>query len=534
MNFRVFNLFFSILVWSVLSLANSSVENLNVSLIQKSISFKPGKVETLKLHLSLPNNLIKEKAHVYSDQFKIRNINPETFVAGEIKVENEIDFYDKFTKKNRKGFNQDSILSIQFEAPANFKNDIKEISFEIRYQVCTEKVCFLPQYKKITSPVGLSPDEISTKDSESNPFSLFSVFSFEDISGNIYLSILVAFIAGILTSFTPCIFPMIPITISVLGYDAEKNSRRENFFRTLLYVLGIAMTYSSLGVVAALTGQLFGSLLSNTYILVGLSILFFTMALGMLGLFELQVPAAIRNRFGVGRTEQNYMNLFIMGLIAGVVASPCVGPVLVSILSYVSTTRDVFLGFILLFSYALGLGLLFMLIGLFGQLVSYLPRSGKWMNKIKYVLGVMMIAMSLYYLNLAFPEIKTTLFKTQKQEAQGNWIPYSEDKVKEAKALNKPVMIDFRADWCAACIELEKHTFSRPEFISLSEGFVLLKLDATEESDAINAILKKYDVKGLPTVLFLNKKGQIDKNLSFTQFIEWKKLEPKMLEAMKD
>lgn len=346
------------------------------------------------------------------------------------------------------------------------------------------------------------------------------------LSGNIFYALLASFVAGILTSFTPCIFPMIPITLSILGHDAEKNSRLQNFTRSLIYVLGIAITYSILGVSAAMTGNLFGQTLSNKYIVGAMSILFFLMALSMWGFFEIQVPAFIRNRLGVGK-KQGYWGIFTMGLISGIVASPCVGPVLVAILSHVSTTKNIYYGFILLFTYALGLGLIFLVIGLFSQALSLLPRSGAWMNRIKFILGALLMLTSLYYARLLIPT------NNESNIVNSSWQKYSLEMINQAKDTHTPVMIDFRADWCAACLELEEKTFSHTEFKELSRDFILLKVDATEETPENQKIIDQYEVKGLPTVVFLNRNGAVSKHLTFTQFIEWTELKPKMTEALK-
>lgn len=488
------------------------------------ITIAPGRVETLKIKMILPKGF-----HAYSDKFKITQISAPGFKMGQVMVLNEVDFFDKFTKKNRKGMAETGLIAVQTEAPINFNNTLKKIHFNLSYQICSEKVCYLPQTQTLNVNIVMAstatprPAMISANlTAKVSDDSLIDRLQ-SALSENIFYAFLIAFLAGVLTSFTPCIFPMIPITISILGHDAEKNSRAENLLRSILYVLGIAFTYSLLGVLAALTGSLFGNALSNKYVLIGMVLLFFTMALSMWGLFELQVPAFIRNKLGVGQTRQGYFGVFMLGLFAGIVASPCVGPVLVSILSYVSTTKDAALGFGLLFTYAIGLGLIFIAIGLFGQFLSLLPRSGAWMNKIKFVLGLIMLLTGIYYLRLAFPasdNIKSTL-----------WTAYSEDLLAQAQTQKIPVMIDFRADWCMACLEMEEKTFSRKEFEVASKAFKLLKVDATEETPEVEKILQKYQVKGLPTMIFVNRNGDVLNHLTFTQFLEWPALEPKMIEA---
>lgn len=479
----------------------------------------------LKIRMELPPTF-----HAYSDQFRVDDVNPPDYQFSELKVQNEVLFFDRFSKKERQGFEENGDIEVSFNVSPDLNQQDKELSFSFRYQICSEKFCYLPKKQ----PVKVSLSYVKQKPTITRDDSLVDLFE-KFIGESFFVALLICFIAGVLTSFTPCIFPMIPITISILGHNAEKNSRAQNFIRSLFYVLGIAVTYSILGVIAASSGKLFGNIFTNKWIMLSMSLIFAIMALSMWGLFELQVPAFIRNRFGSGKNPTHLGGIFVMGLISGIVASPCVGPVLVAILSYVATTQNVLVGFALLFTYAIGLGMIFIILGLFGQALSRLPRSGKWMNKIKLILGLLMIAMSFYYLQFAIPlkEWMSSLNAgPQQAEQDKRWLPYSEEQVKEAIKQGKPVIIDFRADWCVACHELDEKTFSKAEFKALSEKFILLQVDATEDTKAIQEILTKYSVKGLPTVVFMNRNGQIISELTFTQFIKWDELEKKMQEAL--
>lgn len=561
----------------------SYAQDLSVTSVSLAKPWQAGATQSVSLDIILP-----KKFHAYTDQFKILNIQPSDFKIGEKMVHPEVQFFDKFTDKKRKGLHESGALTLLIEAPETISDPLQKISFDLRYQICSDTVCYLPKMTPITivaSQINSRNDILVAPVKES--FSLLKSFE-QSLQTSLLLSFLSVFIAGILTSFTPCIFPMLPITISILGYNADQKSRLHNFSRALAYVLGIAITYSSLGVVAALTGSLFGSALTNKYVLAALVSLFFAMALSMWGVFELQSPAFIRNRLGTGKSS-GFGGAFVMGMVAGIVASPCVGPVLVSILSYVSTTKNVVLGFSLLFTFAMGLGLLFIIIGLFSSALKLLPKSGRWMDRIKFVLGAGMWGAALYYaqfllndrwwtalvaisfiafsiwkgafhfrkknhlrqsflmalfifstsvfiLSLLKPEYLTNAFhlqNTEKSINSANWIVYSDEALIQAKKQNKPVMVDFFAEWCGACHELEKKTFSTDEFNELSQDFILLRFDATEDNPATVAILKKYNVKGLPTVLFMNRNGTLLKDLTFTQFLEMNELRPKMLEAVK-
>ena len=560
----------------------------NDDLLVKSInSVKPWSEQInqeIKIEVSLPRGY-----HAYKDQFKILNFNPPDFSAGQVELGNEVNFYDKYSQKERKGLYESGTIKLVVEAPEKNVDVNQKIKFDLRYQICSDSVCQLPK----NLPIEISVLQVLTKAGQNvtaplnKSFSLFE--SLDDLlRSSLLLSFLSVFLAGILTSFTPCIFPMLPITISILGYHADKNSRMKNFSRSLAYVLGIALTYSSLGVVAALTGSLFGSVLTNKYVLGFLVVLFFAMAMSMWGAFEMQSPAFIRNRLGTGKSH-GLFGAFIMGLVAGVVASPCVGPVLVSILTYVSTTKNAFLGFSLLFTFAMGLGLIFIVIGLFSSALKLLPKSGAWMDRIKFVLGAGMWGAALYYSQFLLPQrawvfviaasfaalsiwkgafnfklkqlvrqsimlalfifstavLVTIIFKPeylttsfyqvdyQDKASESAWQPYSDEVLIQAQKESKPVMIDFYAEWCGACHELADKTFSTDDFKQISKLYTLVKFDATEDNEKIQQVLKKYDIKGLPTVLFINRNGVLLKELTFTQFLTMNELKPKMQEALK-
>ncbi len=496
------------------------------------IKTSAGKSVSITLQTQLPRGF-----HLYADQLKLLSVEPETYKLGQLETLPRTEFFDKHSQKKRIGFYENGQIVFQIESPENISSATETVTFDLRYQICSEQVCYLPKNEsfQLSLQYTNSSAEIEKKSTD-----LFSNLE-EEFAKNIYWAFVLVFFAGILTSFTPCIFPMIPITLSVLGYDANKNTRMQNFLKSLFYVHGIALTYSILGVIAAMTGTLFGQALSNKYVLSGMVLLFVLMAFGMWGFYDLQMPAFIRKKFGGSQknnTSESYLRIFVTGLFAGVVASPCVGPVLVSILSYVSTTKDAFLGFTLLFTYAMGLGLIFILIGIFSSFLKYLPRSGSWMNVVKFIMGYLMICMAIYYLNFIIPIFKyfswptSEVEKIEDKKPLINWIPYSENALQSAIQNNRPVMIDFFAEWCAACHELKDKTFTNSEFIEMSKEFDLIVVDATEDNPEIQKILTKYKVKGLPTVIFVNKKGKVINELTFTQFLEWKELKPKMQIAL--
>lgn len=329
------------------------------------------------------------------------------------------------------------------------------------------------------------------------------------------------FLGGVLTSFTPCIFPMIPITLSILGKHAHARTRLQTFLVSVLYVWGIAVTYSLMGVAAAMTGALFGSFMSHPLVLGFMVLVFFAMSLSLFGLFEIQPPKFIRDKLATDKGS-GYSGAFISGVIAGIVASPCVGPILVGILTYVAQTQSPIFGSTLLFTYAIGMGQIFLVLGSFSHGIKLLPKSGPWLDRVKKVMAVMMLLVSFYYLSIIFPALDVSKWNEKKPGFSvnaSNWQPYSEAALQQAITDKKPVIVDFYADWCAACKELEKHTFTNQQFQLLANNFVLLKFDATDaESPAFEKMREKYGIVGLPFILFLDSKGEWVKEATLTQF----------------
>jgi len=214
------------------------------------------------------------------------------------------------------------------------------------------------------------------------------------ISGNHPFEFLIAFGAGVLVSFSPCVYPLVPITVGYIGAGAQKN-RLHAFFNSLIFVLGMAITYSVLGVFASLSGKLFGQISSSPvsfFIIGNICILF---GLSMLGLFELHVPDFFLNRM---KKHKSRLSVFLLGVTSGLIVGPCTAPVLGTILVYVATKQNLFYGVFLLFSFAYGMGALLILAGTFSGLLMSLPKSGRWMYAVEKIGGVLLILMGEYFL----------------------------------------------------------------------------------------------------------------------------------------
>ncbi|MFQ5604328.1 MAG: protein-disulfide reductase DsbD [bacterium] len=360
------------------------------------------------------------------------------------------------------------------------------------------------------------------------------------------------FIGGLALNLTPCVYPIIPITISYFVSQAS-GKLVKSFFLALIYVLGLSLTYSILGVVAAMTGGLLGSSLQNPLVLVFIAAIFLVFAASMFGAFEIRVPAALSNLAGGSR--KGVFGTFFMGLTVGIVAAPCIGPFVISLLTYVAVQGDPMLGFTMFFVLSMGLGLPYLILGTFSGLIKTLPRSGDWMVWVKKVFGVIMIGVAIYFVSSLISEVLYIGLITalavaggifvgfvDKSAAQINWFrglkstigivmilfgvwtsvsawqetrsehidwqPYDDALIAEAKSAGKPVLIDFYADWCIPCKQIDKTLFSAPAVVAKSAEFVALKADLTKDtSEHVQSIRKKYQVLGVPTVILIDSRG---------------------------
>lgn len=367
----------------------------------------------------------------------------------------------------------------------------------------------------------------------------------------------VALGAGLLTCLTPCVYPMIAITVSVFGAKQAK-SRGQAMLLSTSYVGGMVALFTPMMVISALTGKVFGTVLSNPFVIVGISLVFAATAASMFGAFEMTLPESWMQRLsGVGGA--GYGGAFLLGLVAGLVAAPCVGPILVVILTWIGTTRNVVLGTVVGVAYSIGLGLPFWLVGTFAV---GLPKGGKWMMSVKSFFGIVMLVLALYYLKNAFPVIAkvaqpTTTFaviaaavavfgaaigaihldwsdggtgvKVRKAvgitaavaggflfvvwfglpKAQLAWLHSESEALAKSQQEKRPLIVDFTADWCGACKEMAKETFGDPRVMQKAGHFVAVKIDTTNDDDpAVVAVMSKYQVKGLPTVLLIDSQGK--------------------------
>lgn len=468
-------------------------------------------------------------------------------------------------------------------APADTRLEIK-----VAYQACTDTMCTPPASETLEARIRVSGSQDGRAPSataaegvseeaaakappapENKPSGGSSFAGFYEKS--VFLAIAMAFLWGLVSSLTPCVYPMIPITVAFFGGQAAGGAGRKTFSLALVFTIGIALSFAALGVAVTLIGVDMGSVMSNAWIVALVTLLLLFFAGAMFELYELRMPDSMMAR--VGQSEQGYAGAFTMGLTMGLVAAPCVGPFAGSLLLFVSTINSPAVGFLMLFSYGMGLGMLFLAVAMGAN---FLPRSGMWMVRLKNFFGLLILWVTLYFMQFvtpawlllaaasfyaivtaavlgvfstvdensplanhfakgagvvalalasffaamallesgaAGPAVINALSRTGREESvsakSGAWIKNYEEGMKVARAEKKPVIIDFYADWCLPCKQIEADIFKNAEFISASERFVKIKLDCTDPAgEGATVKNKKYASPYMPYIIFYDGEGK--------------------------
>ena len=460
---------------------------------------------------------------------------------------------------------------------------------EIAYQGCTSGFCYPPEVKEIkvadlpiaqitntektsekSTALSAQPKAEQDRLAESLFNSKYAVFGF--------------FLLGLGLAFTPCVLPMLPLLSAiVIGQNQRPNMWRA-FALSFVYVQGMALTYTLLGLIVAAIGLPFQVALQHPYVMIGLSIIFVLLALSMFGVFTLQLPSSLQTKLSLLSQQQKagaFGGVFLMGMIAGLVASPCTSAPLSGALLYVAQSGDLFTGAITLYLLALGMGVPLILITLFGNKI--LPKSGMWMETVKKLFGFVMLALPVFLISRILPDEWTprlwamlgtaffVWFAFQMPKNGTGWVfrilflvvamisvkplqtwvwgetstssavenkavshvefkkVKSEAELQQALSENNKslVMLDLYADWCVACKEFEKETFSDPSVQKAFGDMLLLQVDMTKNSEENRALMAKYKVLGLPTILFFNRDGKeiegsrVNGFMPPVEFLQW-------------
>ena len=460
-------------------------------------------------------------------------------------------------------FGKSQIYRQRLNIPLTISQAARGATLTVTYQGCAESgLCYPPETKVVplsevaALPTPAPAEQQSTPRDSQLPFTA-----------------LWALLIGIGIAFTPCVLPMYPLISGIVLGGKQRLSTPRAMWLAFIYVQGMALTYTALGLVVAAAGLQFQAALQHPYVLIGLSVIFTLLALSMFGLFTLQLPSSLQTRLTLlsnRRQGGSAGGVFAMGAIAGLICSPCTTAPLSAILLYIAQSGDLWLGGGTLYLYALGMGLPLMLIAVFGN--KLLPKSGPWMAQIKTAFGFVILALPVFLLErvvgdlwglrlwsllgIAFfgwafltslhatrpwmravqiallaatlvcaRPLQDWAFGTPTASAQPH-MNFSQvadlDGLRQAlaSARGKPVMLDLYADWCVACKEFEKYTFSDPQVQQHLSHAVLLQANVTANSKKDAELLRHLQVLGLPTILFFDASGQELPDLRVTGFMD--------------
>jgi len=434
-------------------------------------------------------------------------------------------------------------------------------SVRVDYQACNHNECLPPssvaklidlsllQVTPAAHPAALFPFDAVKKTAFSEATEPGLLGAFFAHRGYL-LGFLVVLLGGLALNLTPCVYPLIGVTVAYFGNQG--GGPRKVLLLAVLYVLGIALTFSSVGVGAALSGGLFGAALQSPYVLSCIAALLLVSAAASLGLFSLQPPQWLMRHTGTARP--GYAGALMMGVGMGVVAAPCIGPIVLGLLLMVQQRASAVFGFALFFTLAIGLGLPYIALALAAGSIWQLPRSGEWLAWIEQALGFLLVGLALYFLDPVIPgrwmtwllpyyAVGASIFLGFGSRAGRSWRPFLVVRyavgliavgglvyllvvarnqrvelafqpfvpalLQNARAERRPVVLDFSADWCVPCREMERTTFLDPAVVKQAGDFVLLKANLTAANSRNNSLLKQFNVAGVPTTVFIDADGRV-------------------------
>lgn len=466
-------------------------------------------------------------------------------------------------------YGKTEIFTDHFSLPLTLNSAEKGAFLSVTYQGCAEAgLCYPPE----TLTVPLSVVEASPTSQTVAPPVVDSPSATS--SHSLPFSALWAFLIGVGIAFTPCVLPMYPLISGIVLGGKTRLSTPRALLLAFVYIQGMALTYTALGLVVAAVGLPFQAALQHPYVLIGISVMFVLLAASMFGLFTLQLPSSVQTRLTLISQRQqggSVYGVFAMGALAGLICSPCTTAPLSAILLYIAQSGNLWLGGGTLYLYALGMGLPLVLITVFGN--KLLPKSGPWMESVKIAFGFVILALPVFLLERIIGDVwglrlwsllAVAFFGwafITSLSAKKSWIKvlqifflvaaivsvrplqdwafgtpssHSEQSqlhfisIENIEQLNQaleqaqgaPVMLDLYADWCTACKAFEKYTFSSPQVQQALSGMVLLQADVTANNEADKALLKHLNVLGLPTILFFDSQGHEQSDLRVTGFMD--------------
>ena len=526
---------------------------------------------------------IADGHYLYRDKTKILPADKSPFTTSNFTI-------DPGELKNDEFFGEIYVFHNQAQASLainNAQDGFENASFKVKYQGCSEisGICYPPITKNITLNISPASNAVaSTLDASTSSSNNSAPISEQDQiadllkNASVWISLISLFGIGLLLAFTPCVFPMVPILSSIIIGQGKDTSARRGFSLSVAYVLGMASINTAAGVAAAFTGESLAVALQTPWILASFAGVFVLLSLAMFGFYELQMPGFIQNRLTEVSNKQKSGSLtgaLIMGLLSAVIVGPCVAAPMFGVLLFISQTGDPYFGGLALFALSLGMGAPLIAIGTSAG--KFLPKAGIWMDVVKAVFGVSLLAVAIWMIRSIVPEQVVLLLSAillivsaiymgaldgLKAEATG-WTRFWKGiglvifiygvtlmigasagsssiisplkgiagsssiatethlefkKIKgvdglnkalaDAKAQNKNVMLDFYADWCISCKEMEAYTFTDPDVQRALKNTVLLQADVTPNDDQDKALYKHFKIIGPPAIIFYNTQSE--------------------------
>ncbi|QEM93582.1 protein-disulfide reductase DsbD [Kosakonia radicincitans] len=488
---------------------------------------------------------VKEGYYLYRQQIRV---TPNQAHIGTLALPDGEMHEDEFYGKTE-------IYRQQLTLPLEVTQATKGATLTVTYQGCADAGFCYPPETKVVPLMEVAATQSTAPAPAEKP-----VTANDTPAASLPFSALWALLIGIGIAFTPCVLPMYPLISGIVLGGKQRLSTTRALLLAFIYVQGMALTYTALGLVVAAAGLSFQAALQHPYVLIGLSVLFSLLALSMFGLFTLQLPSALQTRLTLWSNRQQGGSpggVFAMGAIAGLICSPCTTAPLSAILLYIAQSGNLWLGGGTLYLYALGMGLPLILVTVFGNRL--LPKSGPWMEQVKIAFGFVILALPVFLLervlgdtwglrlwsllglaffawafisslNVTRPVIRVVQIallgaalvcaRPLQDWAFGapavqTHSPLAFTPIQTVDDLNKalaqakgrPVMLDLYADWCVACKEFEKYTFSDPQVQAALRESVLLQANVTANNAQDAALLRQLNVLGLPTILFFDAQG---------------------------
>jgi thiol:disulfide interchange protein DsbD len=519
----------------------------------------PGGTSNLLVDASVMAGWHINSNHPLSDEYiptVVRVTGPASLSAGSVQYPKPEEAALQFSGGDKLSvFSGILMLSVPLTAAMNF-TPAGDLTVSIDYQACDNLQCLRPT--SVSSTIALAALQGATAGGSTGAEPIGAGTSGRTPTGVVedvfahhgwVLGFLAVLLGGLALNLTPCVYPLIGVTIAYFGNQG--GGPRRVFALAVVYVLGIALMFSAVGVAVALSGGLFGAAMQNPVVLSVIAAILVALALSSFGVFALQPPQWLMNRAGVARP--GYAGALLMGLGMGVVAAPCIGPIVLGLLLMVERSQNPLFGFALFFTLAVGLGLPYVGLALAAGSIRQLPRSGEWLAWVEQLFGFVLIGLAIYFLDPVMPGHLMGRILPFYAAAAGIWLgfgtragrawrpflvfrtavgaaavaalvyfaiprampkaltfePFESSLLTSAGQTRKPVLIDFSADWCIPCREMEHSTFLNPLVVKEASRFVRLRADLTHQDKTNQDLMSKFQIQGVPTTVMIDSSGRV-------------------------